>query len=386
MTRRSFMLGRHTIAADVGLRLGQLLRLPESPFVALAAPCGDGQFLASLMAGSTAIRYGIEPHRPAARQAATHLTRVLVCDAEDARVSHGEVSLLVLGAAASSPGARAARRQRDLGLAPRLRTALPWLRPGGILLALLAPDELTPSTIKLLITRCEAVTAYRLSTCATSALAVAGVKRADAALDRAVCDLLAGARAGRSPLLSSPPLVTYPVPAGRRLSIFRSVVLDPHVLEGEVPSSPVWSAFWQSQLAGRVPRQLRPPLPLHKGHLGLLLAAGECDGIVGEGDDRHLVRGIVRKREIVLTEYDVDGRQTTRTRDVFRVVVKLLFPDGTLRVIGDQAPAVTTESESADTVVDLDEALGVAPAALESADETVEMNALTGRRRRAFDL
>lgn len=384
MTRRSFMLGPHTISGDAGLRLGQLLSLPESPFAALAAPCGDGHLLASLTAGSTAIRYGIEPHRPAARQAATHLTRVLVCDAEDARISHGEVSLLVLRAAASSPGARAARRQRDVGLAPRLRTALPWLRPGGVLLALLAPDDLSPSTIKLLSTRCEAVAAYRLSSSASGALVVTGVKRADATFDRAVRDVLAEARAGRSPLLSSPPL-TYPVPAGRRLSIFRSVALDPDVLKGEVRSSSVWSAFWQSQLAGRAPRHLRPPLPLHRGHLGLLLAAGECDGILGEGEDRHLVRGIVRKREVVLTEYD-NGRQTTRTRDVFRVVVKLLFPDGTLRIIGDQAPPPNTENESADTGDDLDEALGVAPAILDSADETVEVNALTGRRRRAFDL
>jgi hypothetical protein len=163
------------------------------------------------------------------------------------------------------------------------------------------------------------------------------------------------------------------------------VTLDPEVLENEARSSSVGSAFWQSQIAGRGRRQLRPPLPLHRGHLGLLLATGECDGIVGEGQDRHLVHGMVRKREIVLTEYD-DGRQTTRTRDVFRVVVKLLFPDGTLRVIGDQTPPVGPGSETADIVEDLDEALGVAPTTLESVDETVEINALTGRRRRAFDL
>jgi hypothetical protein len=374
------------VPAGIGLRLRGLLTLPDAPFAALAAPCGTGQMLSSLTVGSSAIRYGIEPHRPAAREAATHLARVLVCDPADARVSHGEVSLLVLGPAARPSDARTVRRQRDAGAAVPLRTILPWLRPGGVLLALLAPDELTPSAIKLLSVRCEAVTAYRPSASANSgAVVVAGVKRAHAAFDRAVRDVLADARAGRAPVLSSPPPVTYAVPAGRPLSIFRSVILDPEILENEVRNSPVWPAFWQSQIAGRARRQVRPPLPLHKGHLGLLLAAGECDGIVGESEDRHLVRGIVRKREIVLTEYD-DGRQTTRTRDVFRVVVKLLFPDGTLRVIGDQAPAVNTESESANTIEALDEALVVAPATLESVDDTVEINALTGRRRRAFDL
>jgi len=66
--------------------------------------------------------------------------------------------------------------------------------------------------------------------------------------------------------------------------------------------------------------------------------------------------------------------------------VKLLFPDGTLRVIGDQAPLVSAEIGSADTIENLGDVLGVAPAALESDDEEVEINALTGRRRRSFDI
>ena len=381
MTPPSSALAR-PIPAGAGLRLHRLLSLPEAPFAALAVPCGDGQLLAGLTVGSSVIRYGIEPHRPAARQAATHLSRVLVCDLEDARVSHSEVSLLVL-----CPAARRgplAPIPRAGGVAARLRAVLPWLRPGGVLLALLAPDQLTPSTIKLLSARCETVTAYRLSSSATSALVVVGLKKTDSAFDRVARDALAEARAGRAPVLPARPPATYTVPAGHRLPIFRSVTLDPEVLEREVRGSSVWSAFWRAQVAGRARRLVRPPLPLHRGHLGLLLAAGECDGILGEGGDRHLVRGIVRKRQLVLTDHD-NGQQTTRTRDVFRVVVKLLFPDGTLRVIGDQAPPVSAEPDSSAAVESLDTVLG-APAALEPAEEDVEINTLTGRRRRSFDL
>ena len=79
MARPSSILARPAaIPAGAGLRLGRLLSLPEAPFAAVAAPCGDGRFLASLTAGSTAIRYGIEPRRPVANQAATHFSRVLV--------------------------------------------------------------------------------------------------------------------------------------------------------------------------------------------------------------------------------------------------------------------------------------------------------------------
>lgn len=386
MAQRSPALARPAaIPAGAGLRLHRLLSLPEAPFTALAAPCGDGRFLAGLTAGSNAIRYGIEPHRPTANQAARRLSRVLVCDLEDARVSHDEVSLLVLCPAGRRRAVSAAVRTSDVGAAPRPRAVLPWLRHGGILLALLASDDLTPSTIKLLSARCEAVTAYRLSSSATSALVIVGVKKADPAFDPAVRDVLAEARTGRAPILPARPPATYSVPAGRRLPIFRSVTLDPDVLESEVRSSAAWSAFWQAQAAGRARRQVRPPLPLHKGHLGLLLAAGECDGILSEGADRHLVRGIVRKREIVLTDHD-NGQQTTRTRDVFRVIVKLLFLDGTLRVIGDQAPPVSAEPDAGDAAESLEGALGGAPATLELEDEHLEINTLTGRRRRSFDL
>lgn len=372
-------------SAGAGLRLRQLLSLPDVPFAALAAPCGDGQFLAALTAGSSAIRYGIDPRRPAANQAAPHCSRILVCDLEDARVSHDEVSLLVTSPVVRRGNLTPALRPAGAGGAARLRIILPWLRPGGILLALLAPDELTPSTIKLLSARCEAVTPYRLSSGVTSALVILGRKKTEPGFDPAVRDTLAVARAGRAQILPARPSATYTVPAGRPLPMFRSSILDPETLEAEVRRSPVWSAFWQAQVAGRGRRQVRPPLPLHKGHLGLLLAAGECDGIVGEGADRHLVRGIVRKRSIVLSDYD-NGEQTTRTRDVFRVVVKLLFSNGTLRVIGDQAPPASVEAEVSDTVEGSEDLPDVSAHTPESAEDGVEINTLTGRRRRSFDL
>src|SRR2546425_1001218 len=76
-----------------------------------------------------------------------------------------------------------AARGRAVGEARQLRVVLPWLRPGGVLLALLAPDELTPSVIKLLSARCEAVAAYRMSSSATSTIVIAGLKKADPGFD-----------------------------------------------------------------------------------------------------------------------------------------------------------------------------------------------------------
>src|SRR2546427_170820 len=131
MARPSSILARPAaIPASAGLRLGRLLNLPEAPFATLAAPCGDGQFLASLTAG---------------------------------------------------------------------------------------PGALTASTINLLSARCEAATAYGLSSTATSALIIVGLKKPTPGLDPAVRDALAEARAGqrrscppgRLPPTQCPPGATY---------------------------------------------------------------------------------------------------------------------------------------------------------------------------------
>ncbi|MBI5446326.1 MAG: hypothetical protein HY900_34570, partial [Deltaproteobacteria bacterium] len=79
----------------------------------------------------------------------------------------------------------------------------------------------------------------------------------------------------------------------------------------------------------------QPPIRLHVGHLGLLLAAGRLNGRVGEGDARHLVVGkpekhIVKSHE---TEEDKDGGtvDVEKRLETFRVVIKMLLPTGEIR-------------------------------------------------------
>ena len=71
----------------------------------------------------------------------------------------------------------------------------------------------------------------------------------------------------------------------------------------------------------------RPPLPLHTGYLGLLLANGYLDGVLGEGQDRHIVRGKVEKITNRYDEYQGDVL-IEREVDSYRVSVKILRKDG----------------------------------------------------------
>ena len=84
-----------------------------------------------------------------------------------------------------------------------------------------------------------------------------------------------------------------------------------------------------------------PPLALGIGHIALLLAGGQLDGVVQpDGKLPHVVRGTSRKREFVsdVTETDNDdGSTTTKTTISQRIdlVVRTVDSSGTIRTFTD---------------------------------------------------
>jgi hypothetical protein len=71
-------------------------------------------------------------------------------------------------------------------------------------------------------------------------------------------------------------------------------------------------------------------LPLHSGHLGLLLAAGKLDGVLGVGPDLHVVKGKVSKITSKVQEYKGDVLEE-RELDRYVVSIKILKPDGEIK-------------------------------------------------------
>jgi hypothetical protein len=108
--------------------------------------------------------------------------------------------------------------------------------------------------------------------------------------------------------------------------LYRSSVIDETELEKEVANSILWRKL-KGYGETDNDQMGRPPLPLHTGHLGLLLANGYLDGIVGEGRDRHIVRGKVDKITHKYDEYKGDA-YIEREVDSYRVSIKILKKDG----------------------------------------------------------
>lgn len=74
----------------------------------------------------------------------------------------------------------------------------------------------------------------------------------------------------------------------------------------------------------------QPPTPLHAGHLALMLAAGHLNGLVGEGETAHLIRGRTTKSTYTM----VDESDTKKTREFYQIVVSALSPNGAYRELG----------------------------------------------------
>ena len=62
-----------------------------------------------------------------------------------------------------------------------------------------------------------------------------------------------------------------------------------------------------------MPRAIpRPPLPLDRGHLGLILASGILDGVVESPHGPHVVRGSSKKVEY----YNKEASDSTEDREL----------------------------------------------------------------------
>jgi hypothetical protein len=101
----------------------------------------------------------------------------------------------------------------------------------------------------------------------------------------------------------------------------------------------------------------RPPLPLDKGHLGLILASGMLDGVVAGPHESHVVRGSSTKveyhnKELSKSEEDPETGVVT-TKDVFSqrmiTIIRCVTPNGSLYMFSNaprEAEEDTNEPES----------------------------------------
>lgn len=315
-------LRRHVTAAPAGAR--RVVRLLD--------PCaGTGEPAAALMQALGGQSYGIEINEGRAQQCRERLDRVLATSAFSVRLANCAFSLMWL-----NPPYDADDEQRRLEHA-FLTSLSRALCPGGVLVFLI-PQVRLPVSARYLAAHYTGFRAYRFPDpefAAFRQMALLATKKPQAIADGAAQSRLeAWSTTDLPPLPDAPeglPVVVPAVPRGEVL--FAPVAFDPRLAALEARWRGVWAqpAFVE-QLWPPDERPVRPLMPLRRGHLSLLIAAGLLNNVVlHQGGRRVLVKGRARK-EFVRVESD--DEHTEVQREVLRTSVVVLDLDsGAVEVV-----------------------------------------------------
>ena len=318
--------------------IGTLLRPPygyhnatRETIRALDPCCGPGEALGRLtdllrQAGTTAIEtYGVELHKERAEEAAKRLDHVLAADAFQTSIGNGAFGLLFLNPPYDWEQDEKKRVEHAF-----LTHCTRYLVDGGVLVFIVPRSRL-------------AISARFLSAHYTRVRCWAFPDPEREAFDQVV--LMAIRRAEPSPdgyteaqikewaegepdtlTLSQYPVFTLPVTAAGDIFFTRRTV-DPVAAAVEARRSGLWAnpqitdALWPAS-----EDRTRPLMPLRRGHMAMLVAAGFLDNLQLETDGRRiLVKGRTSK-EMVLVD-DTPEKEVFRER-LKTTVVALGLDDG----------------------------------------------------------
>jgi SAM-dependent methyltransferase len=118
--------------------------------------------------------------------------------------------------------------------------------------------------------------------------------------------------------------------------------VDPLALERDLAQSRAYDRL-RASITISENELRRPPCELHTGHLGLLLASGCIDGLVGEGTNAHLVKARCIKKQSKEDSYDDDGNPITVTKETYQTSLKILTPSGDLKSVGSHDKITSTD-------------------------------------------
>ncbi len=329
-------LGFYPTPITVVDRIKSFISVPENqPVNAFDPCCGEGLALKHLADGWTCQTYGIELDEHRAEEAKQILNHVLKCSYTQTRITNGCFSVLFLNPpydeeTFSNGTVTSSERKEKLFL----KDTIKYLRPSGLLIYIIPQTRLDKAIAKILSYRFTDIKVYRFHEKEYDAfrqIVIFGVKKKNPELDKNSYTALKEAREIELPELPFADKLIYRLPDAGKVNLFRSTVIDLKELAREAKASPLWRNFREMARIDEAATS-RPPLPLHQGHIALMLANGCLDGVVGKGNDRHVVKGKVQK---VVVKHEEQNQGTTEVREIdqYHVSIKVLTADGEIRAL-----------------------------------------------------
>jgi hypothetical protein len=268
--------------------------------------CGTGAALRQLADAIGGETYGIEIARDRYEEAATVLDHVLHASGLTARIAHGAFSAMLLNPPYDYDDESKRLEHGFLTETSRV------LSPGGIL-AFIVPQQRLAVSARYLAGHYHRLSCYRFPDpefAAFKQVVVLAVKRHEPVSDASGRDSVASwstdedlpvlppADVGEAAYLS-PVVITKPV-------LFSSLFFDPETAAREARQHGLWTnpsvteRLWPAE-----EKPVRPLMPLRRGHLAVLMAAGFLNNIVLEANGRRLlVKGRTYKEMVEVTSDD----------------------------------------------------------------------------------
>jgi SAM-dependent methyltransferase len=348
-------MGYFPLAEAEACRIRQHLIYPPSSFASLDPCAGEGKALAVITEGTQGQRCGIELDAYRAEEARQRLDQVIYGDCFDVDCRAESCSLLFenppYDVAVSNDGA--SERLEALFLQHTYR----WLKPGGVLILVIPVPQIAVCG-NILSVQFKDAEVYRLSEpeCVQyKQIVVFAIRRTRRERERLQEREISSRRLeyGRKsrnfdalPVLTDQPQHVYAVPEAASIElVHRGLPLDE--IEDLLPQSPAYRQARRVLFAPESRERGRPLTPLHPGHVSILACAGALDGILGEGDLRHLARWQAVKTVLRLEEEDENGVTVIREKEQFSHCLNLLYADGRTAVLTNDSPSEEKDANAA---------------------------------------
>ena len=285
--------------------IASYLKRGRDGLIRIVDPCaGEGTAVRIIGDHLKAETYGIEIDLERGKRAKGALTKCLVTDYQNTRISHGSFSLLWL-----NPPYDWATRDNEIEKSERyertfLRDCIPYLSPGGILVYLIPQGRLDGHIARMLSYRFEQISVFRFPEeeyRAFKQLVIFGILKKGPDRDDRLCEYLkkCGQLKAVVPYLPQKPPHVYEVPVSpARISfVFRSKEIEPEELSAEIVKFGLFDQLKEMTTPLRMAEKIRPVMPLRHGHLAQILACGLMNGIVWDTDRTNplLVKGVTKK-------------------------------------------------------------------------------------------
>ncbi|NNG66432.1 DUF6094 domain-containing protein [Caldanaerobacter subterraneus] len=316
-----YKMGYYPTPLSVVERIKSFINFPDTSFSMLDPCCGCGTALQKLAEGTKALTYGIELDEERYKQAKEKLYRVAKGGYEIATISNEAFSVLFL----NPPYDFDTSGQRKEKIF--LQDTQKYLIKGGLLIYIIPQERLTIDIAKFISYRFTDIKIYRFPEEEYKnfrQIVLFGVKKKNFYINQEdVIKMVNASQKGKD--LEELPYsfnYVYSLPPTPKPKIFRSGILDKEELEQSIKNSPLWDKIREYvKIKDNVYKN--PPLPLHQGHIGLLLASGYLNGEM----DGHLIKGSAVKKTVQTIEEE-DDYIVTKEKEIIVVTVKVLTDKG----------------------------------------------------------